>query len=239
MSKYNVTNIDSSGASTPVFVPDASLNNQFKRQTNAGIPRSNFLVYFLPSEIGAAPVLSDAKLISGCKTLSGLDKSLEEKDIGDATSLMATKVAGRISYANLNLERGFDLDAFLSVAANQHMNAKGVSDRFCFDIAIAKMTADGINIARLIYVKEAWIRSYKPQDMDSTSTDPWYESIEIVNHGWCFGRIAGVEPGATTVLLNTEGVPLRAPKIWDYYWDAGIADYVEMTDLNFFDINVA
>lgn len=210
------------------------LNNQFKTQRSAGIPKSNFLVYAFPRKDDGTGMsdFTRPKLIGGCQQVSGLDANVEQKDSNDSASLIQTKVAGKISFNNISLIRGFDFDNFIRIWFNQRGGVSGVSDRFCLDIIIAKLTADGRTIARLIFIKDAWLPMYRPDDMDANSTDPWFENCEMAHEGWVYGMFRGQTAGVETVLLNVDGLALFHPSVWDFYYDG--TNYIAYDQLNFF-----
>ncbi len=212
---------------------NAGLNDQFKQQRSAGIPKSNFLVYaFLRDPATGLSDFAHPKLIGGCQQVSGLDANVEQKDSNDSASLIQTKVAGKISFNNISLIRGFDFDNFIRIWFNQRGGVNGVSDRFCLDLMIAKLTADGRTIARLIFVGNAWIPMYRPDDMDANSTDPWFENCELAHEGWVYGKMNGQAANDVTILLNADGLGLFHPSVWDYYWDG--TQYIAYDELNFF-----
>jgi hypothetical protein len=231
---------------------NAGFNDQFKRQRTAGIPKSNYLVYVIPYiDAATGNDFANPKLIAGCQTLSGLEGRVEEKDFNASESLVTEKIAGKISHTNLTLTRGFDHDNFLRQWYLQRGNpgvgsASGISDKFLADIVIAKLQPDNVSVARLILVKSAWIVMYKADDMDVNSTDPWFESIEIAHKGWAYGLYQGVrntmDPNtgnlitfSTLVLANTNGEPLIAPAVADYYFNTSDRTYYPIDVSNFFD----
>lgn len=232
-------------------VVNPGFNTQFKRQKTAGIPKSNFLVWAIPSVAGV-PDLANPKLIAGCQNLSGLEARVEEKESNNSENLNTAKTAGKVTHTNITLTRGVDHNNFIRQWFLQRGNSgvgsnSGISDRFICDLVIGKLGADSVTIERLILVKNAWVVMYKADDFDVNSTDPLFESIEITHEGWAYGiwqalvnsqDTAGNRTTFTDLgnLENSVGTVLIAPATADYYYHvvAGADAYTIVDAAEFF-----
>lgn len=124
---------------------------------------------------------------AGFRTVSGLEKKVnvvEYRDGGDNNS--KRKEPGWTDYPNITLTRGMSQDKDLITWANESMNLDGVK-------ATAVQTKRDLTITlndarqepvRRWNVYEAFVVSYKFDDLDADSDDFLIETIELAHEGW-------------------------------------------------------
>lgn len=176
--------------------PDNNDNVKFKRRTVAGIPKMNFHVWAVPRDavLNAPAPMAMWRYIGGFTDLSGLDVTTEVTEVTNSDGGSQTKKGvGKNTYGDITLNRGFDNDGFMQMWSNQIQSDDGKSERFMLDVVILKLTHDLSRIARVILVRNAWVSKYTPGDMDTTTTDPWVESVTLTNDSWAFGSLSAVE----------------------------------------------
>ena len=176
-------------------VPEAVDNLKFKKRTKGGYPKMNFHVFAIPRDDaygdavdGKAATISSWRYLGGFTDLSGLTKTGEVMTITDTDNgNMETKSMGKRTYGNITLNKGYDKDAFISAWAQQNLNYLKNSDRHLLDLCVLKLTAAENVIARVIYIANAWPATYTAGDMDTTTTDPWVNTLELAIDGWEYG----------------------------------------------------
>lgn len=124
---------------------------------------------------------------AGFKTVSGLEKKVnvvEYRDGGDNNS--KRKEPGWTDYPNITLTRGMSQDKDLITWANESMNLDGVKKTAVQtkrDLTITLNDARQVPVRRW-NVYEAFVASYKFDDLDADSDDFIIETIELAHEGW-------------------------------------------------------
>ena len=188
--------------------PGDGFDAQFKDRELGGIPQSGYLLYVLPYVPGIPPAqgttdVGAPRLVSGFQNIQGLDAPLEVKESSESEDFVVKKSPGRINFSDLTLQRGFDDDSFMRQWYLQRGSLHGRSKNYMADIVILKLGSDFLTVERIIAVKNAWVKNYRPDDLNSTATDPWFENLEICHEGWGFVAEKGATAsGSTTNMAN-------------------------------------
>lgn len=134
---------------------------------------------------------------AGFKTVTGLEKKVnvvEYRDGGDNNS--KRKEPGWTDYPNITLSRGMSDDKDLITWANESMNLDGVkktSTQAKRDMTITLQDARQEPVRRW-QVYDAFVVSYKFDDLDADSDDFLIENVEIAHEGW---EEIAITPAAT------------------------------------------
>lgn len=201
--------------------PDGVDNLKFKKRTKGGYPKMNFHVFAIPrvetaadDVEGTAATRAAWRYLGGFTDLSGLTKTGEVMTITDSDNgNMETKSMGKRTYGNITLNKGYDRDAFISAWAQQNLNYLKNSDRYLLDLCVLKLTAAENVIARVIYIANAWPATYSAGDMDTTTTDPWVNTLELAIDGWEYGFIddgeatPGLIKNGTSISIGDSIIP--------------------------------
>lgn len=124
---------------------------------------------------------------AGFQSVTGLEKKVnvvEYRDGGDNNS--KRKEPGWTDYPNITLARGMSDDKDLMTWANESMNLDGVSatsTQAKRDMTITLNDARQVGVRRW-QVYDAFVVSYKFDDLDATSDDFLIETIEVAHEGW-------------------------------------------------------
>ncbi len=124
---------------------------------------------------------------AGFKTCSGLEKTvniLKYRDGGDNN--YERKEPGFTTYADITLARGMSQDKDMISWANESMNLDGVAKtatQLKRDLTIQLRDPRHIGV-RQWNVYEAFIASYKFDDLDASSDDFIIETMVIAHEGW-------------------------------------------------------
>ena len=200
---------------------DNLVNEDFKRQKVAGIPRSKFEFYALQT-VGGVGDLGQAVFISGFNSITGLDADVENLTWTTGDAEQEIKLPGKISHSNISLERGYDEKFILRNWYNRKGHVLSRSDSYMLDCAILIRNASG-EAARLMLLSNAWMGKYKPGDLQSDSLDPWIEGIELCHEGWAYSNDpAFTDKDGNTVDLTgkgdiVNGVPVTAASFYKVY----------------------
>lgn len=241
--------------------PVGNDNLKFKKRTKGGYPKMNFHVFAIPRgdaagtgaiEVdnvkGGAFPISSWRYLGGFTDLSGLTKTGEVITTTNSDSgNKEVKSKGKVTYNNITLNRGYDSDAFISGWAAQNLNYLGNSDRHLLDLCILKLTSSEKTIAKVIYVANAWPTTYTAGDMDTTTTDPWVETLELAIDAWEYGFLnsqadmtkAMTSPNTISVGTDTDTAPsgneylVHSDFQGGFYYDELEGEYVEVTQTTF------
>lgn len=132
-----------------------------------------------------------------CSEVSGIDASFEEVEYrnGADKNIVKHKQHGLITYSNITLKKGMtDSVAWFNFVYNQ---IDGETERKILNIDL--IDDDGeINPNAGWQVEKAWVLKYTGPDLNATSSEVAFETIEICNEGVRrLGNAAlDIDPGA-------------------------------------------
>lgn len=203
---------------TGTAVPESGAagdNPKFKRRTKASVPKMNFHVYAVPrvvtGTVAGPATIGNWRYLGGFTDITGLSATTEIVEVADSdTNGLVIKAAGKTTYGDITLNRGYDNDGFMQGWHEQQQGLRNKSDRYMLDLVVFKLTQDPTKIFRCFLITNVWINQYNAGDMDTTTIDPWVEGITLATDGWTYGfpstdsHAAGV-PVTSTVITPVTG----------------------------------